>query len=116
MTPAEARERLARMTAASEPPVLDAAALDDLLTDAARVDSAGRAPTAAGWEPTYDLARSAADGWRIKAGLVAGQFSFTADGGTVSKGELLAHCERMIRMYARGGASVSIASPASRIA
>lgn len=53
------------------------------------------------WSPTYDLNAAAAEGWRLKAGRVAGRFDFTTDGQTFQRGQLLAHCRDMERTYRR---------------
>ena len=100
--PVSADTRLRRMTAAAESPALTDQEITDLLTLWARPDSAGRLPGDTGWVPTYDLNGAAAEGWRWKAGKVAGNFNFAADGQTVSKAELIEHCLRMERRYTGG--------------
>lgn len=105
----KALARLRHMVAADERPSLSADALHDLLDGAAIRDADGLLPTDTGWTTTWDLDRAAADGWRWKAGQVAGDFTFSADGGSFSKGEVLAHCEAMADHYAaRGLGSVTV--------
>ena len=82
MTP---RDRLARMTAATEAPALNDADLDELLRGARRIDAAGLPPTDTAWTPTYDLNAAAAEGWRWKQARVAGtqiRESFDGDYGS----------------------------------
>lgn len=105
--------RLGDMVAAESRPVLDSAALGRLLDSAALVDGMGRGPKDKDWTPTYDLNRAAMDGWRLKAGKVAADFTFTADNASYSKGEVLANMERMVAMYA-AKVNGSTGSPAAR--
>lgn len=95
-----ARERLSRMVAATSRPVLSAPDLDALLDQFAVVDRDGRRPTEDGWIGTWALNAAAAEGWRWKAGRVAGDFSFQADDASYSKGDVLANIEKMVTMYA----------------
>lgn len=96
----EALARLGRMTASDQRPVLPADELDDLL-DAARVaDRDGNLVTDPGYVPTWNLNAAAAEGWRRKAGKVAGDFTFSADDARYDKGAVLASMERMVAMYA----------------
>ena len=106
MDPILARTRLAYMTAASEEPVLVEAELDDLLEQYALIDIEGREPTDPDWEGTWNLRNAAAEGWRWKAARVANQFDFTTDGGmsNIKRGQLHAHCLKMVEMYASGNA------------
>ena len=108
-----ARARLSDMVAADVRPVLDEAALDRLLDAAAMPDALGLRPSDTGWDPTWDLNRAAMDGWRLKAGKVAADFSFTADNASYSKGDVLANMERMVATYA-AKVNGSTASPPVR--
>ena len=99
MDDAEARQRLERMTAAASEPTLDAGALDDLVAIAKRPDVDGLLPTDAGWTPTWDLNAAAAAGWTWKAGQVAGDFDYSDDAGSYSRGDVFAMCERMAEHY-----------------
>lgn len=117
MDPAAARARLERMTAADSEPVLDAAAVDDLMVLAARVDAAGHivevdthgAPAAGTtWVPTYNLAAAAAEGWRWKAGKAVENTDASADGASfrgVSAGDCLAQAAVYDRQAARSSSS-----------
>ena len=53
------------------------------------------------WSPSWDLNAAAADGWRIKAGKVAGRYNFTTDGQQFARAQMIAHCRMMERMYRR---------------
>lgn len=95
-----ARTRLSGMVAASSRPVLSQEELDAIL-EANRVpDTLGRLVTDQGYTPTYDLNRAAAEGWRMKAGKVAGDFDFSADNASYSKGAVMEKCLRMEAHYA----------------
>jgi hypothetical protein len=94
--------RLRAMTAADSAPVLSADELEALLAMCRLADSAGLAPAETDWVPTYDLNRAAAEGWRWKAGKLAGSaYDFTADGATFNRSQMVAHCERMVTQYQR---------------
>lgn len=51
------------------------------------------------WTATYDLAAAAADVWEEKAGAIAGNFNFTADGATFNKLEVTKTYERQARKW-----------------
>lgn len=53
------------------------------------------------YDPTWDLNAAAAEGWRIKAGKVAGRYNFTTDGQQFARAQMLAHCRQMEKMYRR---------------
>jgi hypothetical protein len=51
---------------------------------------------AALWVPTYDLHYAAAEGWRWKAGLLAGKFDVALGGGkSFARSQQVQHCERL---------------------
>lgn len=102
MTEEEARARLESMVAWSTAPTLTEAEVDDLLDQARRADSDGLAPDDDGWTPTWHFASAAAAGWRLKAGKVSGEFSFTSDGQTHHRNEVHEMCLAMADRYARG--------------
>lgn len=81
-------------------PALNATQVGTVVDQHALHDTAGVAPAADGWVPTYDVHGAVAKVWRIKAGRVAGAFDFTADDASFSKGDLLAHMSSMEARYA----------------
>lgn len=91
---------LGEKVAATSRPVLSPEAVGALLDSYASQDGSGRAPTNDDWDPTYDLNAAAAEGWRMKAGKVAGDFNFSADNASYSKADVLAHCLEMQTKYA----------------
>jgi len=91
------------ITDAETVPVLSADDLEALLAQNVAVDGEGRAPTADGWTPTYHMGKAAAAGWRIKAGKVANRTDAQADGGSLKRSQLFAHCMAMARAYAAQG-------------
>jgi hypothetical protein len=95
--------RLTNMVAASERPVLSLDDLDALLAAWAVPDQDGRLPQDPTWSGTWDLNAAAADGWRWKAGRVAGDFTFSADDASFSKGDVMAKCLQMADEYAAKG-------------
>lgn len=92
--------RLRVMAAADQRPVLSTEDLDTILTAYSTVDADGRLVTDAGWVGTYDLNGAAGEAWRAKAARVAGDFTFSADGASYSKGEVMANCLQMAAEYA----------------
>lgn len=91
---------LAEKVASASRPVLSDEAVGALLDQYAAEDSEGRRPTDTDWVGTWDLNAAAAEGWRMKAGKVAGDFNFSADGSSYSKADVLAHCLEMETKYA----------------
>lgn len=91
---------LTEKVAATSRPTLEAATVGALLDAYPMEDSEGRRPTDDGWVGTWDLNAAAAEGWRMKAGKVAGDFNFSADGASYSKADVLAHCLEMETKYA----------------
>lgn len=68
----------------------------------------------AAWSPTFDIAAAAAEGWRMKAGLVSDRFRFADDGDTYDRDQIFAHCVRMAELYEKKAAAggLIIGSPA----
>jgi hypothetical protein len=97
---AAARVVLSNYVAASARPVLSADDLDALLDLYQTPDADGRLVSDDGWVPTWDLNAAAAEGWRWKAGRVAGDFNFSADNASYSKESTMAHCLAMATQYA----------------
>lgn len=109
---AEAFVRLSAMLQSGEEPKLLDADVNQLLDEAARADSAGIAPSDAGWTETWSLESAAAEGWRRKAGKVAGRFNVTTDGDALARAQIFAHCLSMADRYARKVVSaIEIHSP-----
>lgn len=101
MTPETARATLVSyLGGASGRPTLEAVEIDALLERFRVADQYGTRPADAGWEPSYALNAAAAEGWRIKGARVAGDFSFSADDASYSKGDVMAHCLEMEAKYA----------------
>jgi len=64
--------------------------IDVLGTDPREVDYTTEPPTISekdNWIPTYDLHAAAADIWEEKAGAVADEFDFQADGGRFTRSQ-----------------------------
>lgn len=101
MTEVEALARLKRMVDADSEPVLGSDDLEDCLDLSRVTDANGLAPADAGWTPTYDLNRGAAEAWRRKAGKIAMRFDFETDGQRFARSQAMAHCERMAEQYRR---------------
>lgn len=103
MDRATAKTRIQAMTAWDSRPALSDAQVEALVDLARRQDTSGRWPSDTAWDAanaTYDLNRAAAEGWGWKAGLVAGDFTFSADGASYSKADVLAHCAEREAYYA----------------
>lgn len=63
-------------------------------------DSNGVEPSAAGWVATYDLNQVASEVWMEKAGALAANYSFAADGASFQRGQLYDHAVAMSKQYA----------------
>lgn len=101
MTESEALELLEVMVAWDKVPTLTAFEVGRLVERARRVDTDGLLPSDTGWTGTYDLNWAAAEGWRWKAAKVAGDFSFSTDGQTFNRVEMVRECRAMAEMYGR---------------
>lgn len=76
--------------------------LDVLGTDPLEVDYDTEPPTISersDWIPTYDLHAAAADIWQEKSAAVAEDYNFSADGGTLNRGEVQEHYLRQSRLH-----------------
>jgi hypothetical protein len=100
MDRAAALEWVADEGAITARPALDSAKLGAILDAHARVDANGLTPADDGWTPTWDLNGAVASVYRRKAAQVAGDYNFSADGLTVSKGDVLANLLAMEAHYA----------------
>lgn len=85
ITEDEGQARLRSMTAAAEKPELSETEQESLLPLSRIPDEYGLLPSYFGWTATWDLARGAAEGWRSKAGKVAGAFDIKGAGGGLSR-------------------------------
>lgn len=54
-----------------------------------------------GWSPTYNLNAAAAEGWRWKAGKVAGKFDFATDQQIFNRKDMNEMCLAMADRYAK---------------
>lgn len=100
--------RVTSLVAASSRPVLTGDDVKASIMAHPKVDQYGVYADQEGWEATWDTYAAVAELWGIKAGRVAGDFNFQADGGSFSKGDVIAHCLAMEAKYAAMvGGSVS---------
>lgn len=97
----DARSRLDSMLQSASEPLLTQAEVEALLVEAKRADADGLAPSDTGWTPTWDLNAAAAEGWRRKAGKVAGRFDVTVDGDALRRSQMFSACLVMADRYAR---------------
>ena len=108
MNATQAALRLARMLQADVKPELSLVEQADLLEMCKLADSAGLAPSDAAWEPTWDLNRGAAEGWRWKAAKVASAFDYSADGGNYQRSQMAQMCREQAALYTRRILPVSV--------
>lgn len=114
MTPDAAYAMLARMTQADQVPTLVAVDLAALLALARRADITGLAPSDPLWAPTYDLNAAACEGWRWKAGAVAGLYDWKSSQQEYFQSQMFAACQEMVKHYQRRiGGSPSMAGATS---
>ena len=79
------RQMTAERDAAGDYPDADIITLADGVAKV--VDSEGLAPIDTGYVETYDLYTVAAELWRVKAGEVADEFDFAAEGGEFTRSQ-----------------------------
>ena len=76
--------------------------LDFLGTKPIEVDYSTEPPTLsekAEWIPTYDLHAAAGDIWQEKSATVAEDYNFTADGSTLSRGDVQEQYMKQSRLH-----------------
>lgn len=86
-------------------PQLSAEALADCLLRAAVPDTEGFYVNDDGWTPSYDFHRAAAEAWRRKAAIVAGDYSVTIEGRELNRAQMV---ENFLKM---ASAEASLAQP-----
>lgn len=107
---------LSDKVAATSRPTLSPESLDALLDQYVRPDREGRLANDVDWVGSWDLNAAAAEGWSLKAGKVAGDFNFSADGASYNKADVLANCLAMRDKYASLSSSVlSTGEPLDRM-
>jgi hypothetical protein len=99
MTVLTSQQQLELMLANTLQPVLDQDALDTLLADAQIRDTHGRWVDDPDYVETYDLNRAAGKGWRIKAGMVAADYTITVEGRALNRAEMIEHFLTMAKQY-----------------
>lgn len=103
--------RVKMLGATAERPAITDDEVGLIVDQYALVDLNGNAPSATDWTPTYDVNGAVAEVWRVKAGRVAGDYSFSADGASYSKADVMAHCLEMEAKFAgmsKGGGFGSV--------
>lgn len=55
----------------------------------------------AAWAGVYDLNSAASEGWRWKAAKAASKFDVSTDGQSLSRSQVIAHCQEMAMNYQR---------------
>lgn len=117
-TPAEAtaRRRLVAKLAPDMEPALTAADIDDLLTRARRMDTAGLYPSEDGYVATWthaSLDAAASEGWEIRAARCFDDIDFGEDGQRFNEAQRHKACLDMAKLYRRGAGSVTLSSAAA---
>lgn len=82
-------------------PILTDAEITQLLNFSKRADSYGRIITDPNWIPTYDLASAIADGWRMKAAKIAGNFEFTDSNLTLKRNQIYDNCLKQANEWSK---------------
>lgn len=97
--------RLRRMAGEANKPdeerMLDDATLQDIADEVGQVpDILAQAPDHVSYTITYDLYRSAAEGWREKAGMIAEGYNIKVEGAQFNRSEAYEHYLRQATRYA----------------
>ena len=103
MLEAKAKARLRLESQAYTEPRLTDQELDDILAIFARTDADGLLPDDPSWTGTWDLRGAIRKAWLIKAGKVAGEPSFAADGSSYQLSDIYQHCMGMAAKFAQVG-------------
>lgn len=88
-----------RMVAEPDSDIYTNATIEKIIKNNAIIDSNGRTPDNPAWTPTYDLNATASDIWEEKAGAVADEIDFTADGGSFQRSQKHAMYMRQAAKY-----------------
>lgn len=100
--------RVKTLAAATARPTLTDAQVIASIKAWPKVDRDGITADMSGWSATWDINAIVAELWGVKAGLVAGNFSFSADDASYDKGDVLAHC---LAMEAKWSAKIGGSAP-----
>jgi hypothetical protein len=95
-----AKDKLKKLTAAADDPVLTDAEIDELLAASSVADSEENSPESEDWSPTYGIAAAAAEGWMIKAARAANTTETDPDSLNVTS-RIFENCIRMAGIYSR---------------
>lgn len=95
------KDKLKKMIAWDAAPTLTDTEVDDLLAGASVMDKNGVAPSAVGWNATYDLNSAAATGWLIKATRAAALTEVDPPGSGIVTSKVFDNCRAMARIYSR---------------
>ena len=99
-----AKDKLKKLTASAEEPVLTDTEIDELLGASSVADGEGNSPESEDRSPTYDIQAAAAEGWMIKAARAASTTETEPDSLLVTS-RAFENCIRMARLYSRKRAS-----------
>lgn len=99
MTQQDALDELKDMLAWEQPPVLEEAQVVRLLLGSSQPDTDGYLPSEESWSSSYELDAAAAEGWRRKAAIVAGDYDFSDGEARLSRSQMLQHCLKMANEY-----------------
>lgn len=104
---ATALARLKLKTAASSEPTLSDDELTTILGGCQIEDSFGVAPSDLDWAGAWDISLAARQAWQLKAGKVAGNPTYSADGASYQLSDIYTHCMAMAATFG-GAGSVSV--------
>ena len=89
--------------------MLDDATLQDIADEVGRVvDALGVIPSGTGYVPSYDLYRTAAEGWREKAGMIAEGYNIKVEGAQFNRSEAYEHYLKQATRYAGMANSLTV--------
>jgi len=92
--------RVKTLAGAAQRPALTDAEVISSIQSHPRVDAYGLQADQEGWDQTWDIYAAVAELWGVKAAKVAGDFDFSADDASYSKGDVMAKCLEMEAHYA----------------
>lgn len=114
MTPTEAREVVTLLGATASRPALTEPEVDAIVARHRVPDVNGIRPGEVGYAATYAVNAAVAEVYRIKGARVAGDYNFTADDASFSKGDVLANLLTMETKYTQlAAADTSAATPST---
>lgn len=102
MNKAEAAILVKAYASTDNEPVLSEGEIDIILSQAKRIDVAGKFKNDIDYVENYDANYGIRMAWEMKAGKAAGLYTFLAGGNQMIRSDMIRHCQQMADRWMRG--------------